>query len=100
VVTTGGPRHAHREGFDLHANTAVRAGDRRRLEHLCRYVLRPPLAQDALELPPEGRVLLRLHRPWRDLWRRPTAVDSEAARLRSVGTKDRSGDRPERLAVL
>jgi len=66
VVTTGGPRHAHREGFDLHANAAVPAGDRKRLEHLCRYVLRPPVAQDALELTPEGKVLLRLRRPWRD----------------------------------
>ena len=26
-VTTGGPRHAHIEGFDLHANVAVRAGE-------------------------------------------------------------------------
>ena len=34
VVTTGGPRHAHIEGFDLHANTAVRAGENERLEHL------------------------------------------------------------------
>jgi hypothetical protein len=66
VVTTGGPRHAHLEGFDLHANVAVRAGDRVRLERLARYVLRPPVAQDALELTPEGKVLLRLRRPWRD----------------------------------
>jgi hypothetical protein len=66
VVTTGGRRHAHLEGFDLHANVAVRAGDRTRLEHLCRYVLRPPVARDALELTPQGKVLLRLRRPWRD----------------------------------
>jgi hypothetical protein len=36
------------------------------LEHLCRYVLRPPVAQGALELTPDGTVLLRLRRPWRD----------------------------------
>jgi len=66
MVSTAGPRHAHREGFDLHADVAVRAGDRRRLARLCRYVLRPPVAQDALELTAEGRVLLRLRRPWRD----------------------------------
>jgi hypothetical protein len=64
--TTGGPRQAHLKGFDLHANVAVRAGERARLENLCRYVLRPPVAQDALELKPEGTVLLRLRRPWRD----------------------------------
>src|SRR5215468_10832135 len=44
VVTTGGARHAHIEGFDLHANGAVRAGENERLEHLCRYILRPPVA--------------------------------------------------------
>jgi hypothetical protein len=65
-VTTGGPRHAHIEGFDLHANAAVRPREIQRLEHLCRYILRPPVAQDALELTPEGKVLLRLRRPWRD----------------------------------
>ena len=58
--------HAHIEGFDLHANVAVRAGETERLEHLCRYILRPPVAQGALELTPDGRVLLRLRRPWRD----------------------------------
>ena len=28
--------------------------------------MRPPVAQDALELTPDGKVLLRLRRPWRD----------------------------------
>jgi hypothetical protein len=37
-----------------------------RLEHLCRYVLRPPIAQGALELDVPGSILLRLRRPWRD----------------------------------
>ena len=44
----------------------MRAGETERLEHLCRYILRPPVAQDALELTPDGRLLLRLRRPWRD----------------------------------
>jgi len=34
--------------------------------HLCRYILRPPIAQEALELTPEGKILLRLRRPWSD----------------------------------
>ncbi len=59
-------RQAHFGGFDLHAAVAVPAGDRNRLEHLCRYVLRPPVAQDALELTPDGKILLRLRRPWHD----------------------------------
>jgi len=66
LFSTGGRRHAHIEGFDLHANVRVRSGDRRGLEHLCRYVLRPPLAQGALEWTADGKVLLCLRRPWRD----------------------------------
>ena len=42
------------------------AGDRGRLEHLVRYVLRPPIAQERLELAADGAVLLRLRRPWSD----------------------------------
>ncbi len=65
-ITSTGPLPAHLEGFDLHAAVAVPAGDRERLEHLIRYVLRPPIVQEALELTPEGKVLLRLRRPWSD----------------------------------
>src|SRR5205823_1862504 len=54
------------EGFDLHASVAVPAGDRDRLEHLTRYVLRPPVAKEALELLSGSKVLLHLRRPWRD----------------------------------
>jgi hypothetical protein len=45
---------------------AVPAGDRTRLEHLCRYVLRPPVAQDALELTDGGKILLTMRRAWHD----------------------------------
>jgi uncharacterized protein YbaR (Trm112 family) len=44
----------------------VPAGERDRLEHLCRYALRPPVAQDRLRLTPEGQVLLELRHPWSD----------------------------------
>ena len=66
LVTLGGERQGHVDGFDLHANVAVPAGDRSRLEHLARYVLRPPVAQDALELTEKGNVLLTLRRAWGD----------------------------------
>ncbi len=66
VVIGRGRRQAHQRGFDLHADTAVGEGERDRLERLCRYVLRPPLAGDALELTEDGKVLLRLRRPWSD----------------------------------
>jgi hypothetical protein len=59
-------RQAQFGGFDLHAAVAVPAGDRERLEHLCRYVLRPPIAQDALKLTADGKVLLKMRRAWHD----------------------------------
>lgn len=65
-VTVGGPRHAHLEGFDLHANVAVRGEDRERLEQLCRYLLRPAVAQDRLRLTEDGRVVLELKTAWAD----------------------------------
>lgn len=35
---------------DLHANLTVRGEDREALEKLCRYLLRPAVAQDRLRL--------------------------------------------------
>jgi hypothetical protein len=61
-----GPRHAHLEGFDLHANVWVGPNDRARLEQLCRYLLRPPLAENRLRRLADGRVRLELKRPWSD----------------------------------
>lgn len=66
AAPASGALHAHLDGFDLHAAVAVPAGDRARLEHLCRYVLRPPVAQEALERERDGTLLLRLRRTWRD----------------------------------
>ena len=43
-------------GFDLDVGTVVRADERARLERLCRYLLRPPLSSERLELLPDGRV--------------------------------------------
>jgi hypothetical protein len=65
-VTSSGPRHAHLEGFDLHANRTVRADDRATLERLCHYLLRPPLAQGRLERLSDGRVRYTLAHPWSD----------------------------------
>ncbi|MBI3767665.1 MAG: transposase [Deltaproteobacteria bacterium] len=60
------PWHARDAGFDLHAGRIVRADDRAGLERLCHYLLRPPLAQERLELFPDGRVGLTLAHPWAD----------------------------------
>jgi hypothetical protein len=53
-------------GFDLHADVLIPAGDRARLEHLCRYVARPAIAQERLSETPDGRIALELRRPWAD----------------------------------
>ena len=69
TVTAAPPkrrRQARLGGFDLHANTSVRAKNRPKLERLCRYLLRPPVAEDRLSFGPGGSVLLRLKTPWRD----------------------------------
>ncbi len=65
-VTSRGPRHAQLAGFDLHADRAIRGEDRVGLERLCRYLVRPPLAQERLELLPDGRVGVTLAHPWSD----------------------------------
>ena len=61
-----GPCHARQDGFDLHAGVLVPAGQRERFERVCRYVLRPPVAQDRLSLTAEGQVRLELKHPWSD----------------------------------
>jgi hypothetical protein len=43
------------DGYNLHAGVQVPAGQRERLLSLCKYMLRPPLNQDRLELLPDGR---------------------------------------------
>ncbi|MBI4608833.1 MAG: transposase [Candidatus Rokubacteria bacterium] len=65
-VRSRGPRQAHVDGFDLHANVWVSANDRAGVERLCRYVLRPPLAQDRLRLRGDGRVVVELKPAWHD----------------------------------
>lgn len=57
---------AEADGFGLHAGTALPAYDREGVEHLLRYMCRPPVALDRLEELPDGRLLYHLKRRWRD----------------------------------
>jgi hypothetical protein len=61
-----GERCASASGVSLHANVAVPARDRLRLERLCRYVARPPVATERLSRLDDGRLLYRLKHRWRD----------------------------------
>ena len=58
------PLCARVAGFSLHAAQSVAAEDRKALERLCRYGLRPAFAQDRLSVREDGRVLYQLRRPW------------------------------------
>jgi hypothetical protein len=53
-------------GFDLHANVWLSENDRAGLERLCRYVLRPPFAQERLRRRSDGRIVLELKMAWHD----------------------------------
>ena len=53
-------------GVNVHAKVAFDGRDRPRLERLCRYLARPPLAQERLSLHHDGRVRLAFKAPWKD----------------------------------
>jgi hypothetical protein len=53
-------------GFNLHAQTKVAANDKKGRENLCKYILRPPLANDRLKILDDGNLRLEFKRPWSD----------------------------------
>jgi len=61
-----GERCARLGGVSVHANVAVPQRDRHRLERLCRYAARPPLAIERLSRLADGRLLYALRHRWRD----------------------------------
>jgi hypothetical protein len=54
------------EGFSLEAGTHATATNREALEHLLRYMLRPPVPQHRLRRLADGRIELALKRPMHD----------------------------------
>lgn len=61
-VFSNAPRHAHLEGFDLHADLAVPGRDRARLEQLCRLCGDPHKRQYA----DQGVMRTRHPRGWEE----------------------------------
>lgn len=53
-------------GFSLHAGVAIAPRQREKLERLCRYVSRPPIASERLALTASGQVRYQLKTPYRD----------------------------------
>jgi len=74
MVTLGSPaaarpskgRAGHASGFNLDAAVRVAADDRFHRERLCRYLLRPPLAQGRLVERNDGRYAFQMKSPWPD----------------------------------
>lgn len=61
-----GPRCASHDGFSLHANNSCEAKEREKLEHMARYIARPPIAIDRLHLRADGLITYRLKKRYRD----------------------------------
>ncbi len=57
---------ADHRGFSLHAAVHIGACNRPRLERLCRYIARPPFAQDRLAVLPNGHIAYRFRRAWKN----------------------------------
>ncbi len=63
--------NVHAFGMNLHAATTVDGRDRKRLERLCRYLLRPPFSAGSIEWLPDGRVRLDIARRARSVTMTP-----------------------------
>ena len=50
-------------GMQLHAAVTVDGRDRKRLERVCRYLLRPPFALGAVQRTPDGQVRVHFKKP-------------------------------------
>ena len=53
-------------GFSLHAGVTIEPHQREKLERLCRYVSRPPVAIERLALASSGQVCYQIKTPYRD----------------------------------
>ena len=63
---THSTRCVNAHGFSLHAEVCCAAHERHKLEHLCRYITRPAIANERLTLNRAGDVVLQLKSPYHD----------------------------------
>ncbi len=59
-------RVANMAGFSLHAGVAAEAYQRDKLERLCRYISRPAVSENRLEVLGNGNIRYQLKTPYRD----------------------------------
>ena len=60
------PLCANAHGFSLHAGVRCAAEQRSELEHLCRYITRPAIANERLSVNHAGQVVLKLKTAYRN----------------------------------
>jgi hypothetical protein len=60
------PFTVSRDGFSLNASVACQSHQRDRLERVCRYLLRPPVALERLSVDGDGLVVYELKHPYAD----------------------------------
>ena len=59
-------RCVNEQGFSLHADVRLAIHQRHKLEHLCRYITRPAIANERLQRHHNGQVVLQLKSPYHD----------------------------------
>lgn len=52
-------------GVNVHVGPVIDGRDRKRLERVCRYMTRPPVCRERLEVSKSGQVVYRFKRAWR-----------------------------------
>jgi hypothetical protein len=63
-TTSSKPFTAARDGFSINAAVGCEAGERGKLERVCRYMARPPIAEERLSV--DGVIVYPLKRPFTD----------------------------------
>jgi Putative transposase len=88
-------------GFSLHAGVDIAPQQREKLERLCRYVSRQPVAGDCIALAPTGQVRYTLKTQYRDgttrLGRKLHQQEGLAQRLQDLIREEQRGRRAGRI---
>ena len=53
-------------GFSLHAGVSCKSYERKKLEHICRYISRPSLSEERLLVNNQGQVIYKLKTPYQN----------------------------------
>ena len=53
-------------GFSLHAGVSCKSYERKKREHICRYISRPSLSEERLSVNNQGQVIYKLKTPYQN----------------------------------